>query len=85
MLYTQSQLRKRLATELHKTEGSVFNSLPSASGDRNKSMSSQVTASIVAEYLKSTGHEYSLSVFLPESGISIDKVRMLAVTHDQMS
>lgn len=30
--------------------------------------------SIVAEHMKRAGLEYSLSVFLPEAGLNIDKV-----------
>lgn len=41
-----------------------------------KSMRVQIADSIVAEYLKAVGYEYSLSVFLPEVGISMDKVKM---------
>ena len=29
---------------------------------------------MVADYLKKAGFEYSLSVFLPEAGVNIDKV-----------
>ena len=73
--YSQSQLRNRLATELHKTlsgSGSVGSSSPTNSP--HKSMKTQVADSIVADYLKATGYEYSLSIFLPEASTSMDKV-----------
>ena len=72
-IFLQSQLRNRLATELHKTmKGSVGPSLP---GSPRKSMRVQVADRIVAEYLNSVGYEYSLSIFLPEAGTSMEKVR----------
>jgi hypothetical protein len=41
----------------------------------HKSIHVQMADSIVAEYLNSAGYEYSLSIFLPEAGASIDNVR----------
>ncbi len=46
----------------------------SKSPGKSKSMRTQVTDSMVAEYLKAEGYEYSLSIFLPEAGTSIEKV-----------
>ena len=37
-------------------------------------MSVQVANSIIAEHMKKAGFEYSLSVFLPEAGLDMDKV-----------
>lgn len=71
----QSQLRNRLATELHKTlsgSGSPEGSSPTK--PPHKSMRVQVADSIMAEYLKTSGYEYSLSIFMPEAGVSMDKV-----------
>lgn len=67
-------MRNRLATELHKSlygSPSVF----SSSGSPRKSMKSQLMESIVAEYLKCVGHEYTLSIFLPESDTNMGKVQ----------
>ncbi len=70
----QSQLRNKLVTELTKRiEGSGINSLSPETVC--KSLRVQVADSIVAEYLKSAGYEYSLSIFLPEAGVRLDKVR----------
>ena len=41
-----------------------------------KSLRAQVADSMVAQYLQSAGYEYSLSIFLPEAGVSIDKVKI---------
>ena len=43
-------------------------------------MSIQVANSIVAEHMKKAGFEYSLSVFLPEAGLNMDKV-LIAKLH----
>ncbi len=62
--------------ELHKTmEGSTSSFSPPKSP--RKSMRHQVTDSMVAEYLKNAGYEYSLSIFLPEAGLTMEKVQML--------
>lgn len=70
----QSQLRNRLVTELKKSlGGSGISSTPSETV--RKSLHIQIADSIVAEYLKCAGYEYSLSIFLPEAGASMDNVR----------
>ena len=38
-------------------------------------ISVQVANSIVAEHMKKCGYEYSLSVFLPEGGVTLEKVQ----------
>ena len=42
-------------------------------------MSIQVANSIVAEHMKRVGFEYSLSVFLPEAGLTMDKVKLALI------
>ena len=61
--------------ELHTTmEGSTTRFSPPR--PPCKSMRRQVADSIVAEYLKHAGYEYSLSIFLPEAGVNVDKVKL---------
>lgn len=38
-------------------------------------MSIQVANNIIAEHMKRSGFDYSLSVFLPEAGLNVDKVK----------
>lgn len=80
--HTQSQLRNRLATELQRSleasvgptpTGQASSSSPAANKKGN-SMILQVANSIVVEHLKRAGYEYTLSVFLPEAGVNVDKV-----------
>jgi oral-facial-digital syndrome 1 protein len=79
---TQSQLRNRLATELQNSFGAVSpqhtvdKQLPKAAAREAQAcaMSVQVANSIIAEHMKKAGFEYSLSVFLPEAGLNMDKV-----------
>ena len=61
--------------ELHKSmEGTSPRFSPPKSP--HKSMRHQVADSIVANHLKTSGYEYSLSIFLPEAGITMDKVKV---------
>lgn len=61
--------------ELHKSmEGSAASFSPPKSP--RKPMTHQVADSMVADYLKNAGYEYSLSIFLPEAGITMDKVEI---------
>lgn len=79
----QSQLRNRLVTELKKSmDGSGISS--TSSETVRKSLHVQITDSIVAEYLKCAGYEYSLSIFLPEAGASMDNVKIEAVRLDSI-
>ena len=77
---SQSQLRNRLATELQNSFGavspqySVEKQSPKAAGKAQTcAMSVQVANNIIAEHMKKAGFEYSLSVFLPEAGLNMDK------------
>ncbi len=45
-------------------------------------MSVQMANSIIAEHMKKAGFEYSLSVFLPEAGLNMDKVCYIHVLYD---
>ena len=76
---SQSQLRNKLASELQKSFGAVS---PRSTTDRGLesgkgscAMSIQVANNIIAEHMKRSGFDYSLSVFLPEAGLNIDKVK----------
>ena len=44
-------------------------------GKTHCAMSVQVANSIIAEHMKRAGFEYTLSVFLPEAGLTMDKVK----------
>ena len=41
----------------------------------------QVANSLVARHLKEAGYEYTLSVFLPETGLSMEQVRVHTCVH----
>ena len=77
---SQSQLRNRLATELQSSFGAVSpqratdKGSPKTAGKVQCAMSVQVANNVIAEHMKRAGFEYSLSVFLPEAGLSMDKV-----------
>lgn len=82
---SQSQLRTKLAMELQNSFGAVSPKRAAAdsgaelkpnatTGKTHCVMSVQVANSIVAEHMKRAGFEYSLSVFLPEAGLNMDKV-----------
>ena len=79
-LQSQSQLRTKLAAELQNSFGAVSPRSVVGKGSDSKpkaegcAISVQVANSVVAEHLKRAGLEYSLSVFLPEVGMNIDKV-----------
>ncbi len=68
----QSQLRQRLARELHRN---VKSSPVCNSSGSKTTLGDRISVSLVAEFLKTAGFEYSLSVFLPEADIRPDKVR----------
>ena len=83
---SQSQLRTKLAMELQNSFGAVSprpaaaesgaESKPNAATRKtHRAMSVQVANSIIAEHMKIVGFEYSLSVFLPEAGLTMDKVK----------
>lgn len=68
---TKSQLRSKLFAEL-----SLQNSLVSKEAD--KSLKRQIVDSLFVDYLKLKGMEFSLSVFVPESGVcKLDKADIL--------
>lgn len=69
----QSQLRNRLVAELKKSLDGI-EVISTSSQPVPKSLRTQIADSIVAEYLKCAGYEYSLSIFLPEAGTKIDNV-----------
>ena len=50
---------------------------PSPKAKPFNSMTLQVANNIVAEYLKLAGYEYTLSIFLPEAGVAMDKVYII--------
>lgn len=56
---------------------SVDNQSPKVAGKVPCAMTVQVANSIIADHMKKAGFEYSLSVFLPEAGLNIDKVKLI--------
>lgn len=69
----KSQLRNRLITELQETAGQAglaqYDQPPVT-----QNLCELVANSLVADHLKRCKYEYSLSVFLPESGVQENKV-----------
>ena len=74
-IHTQSQLRNKLAMELQRTSRPPPLHSPKKACN---SMTVQVANGMVAEYLKKAGCSYTLSVFLPEAGVNMDKVHCQA-------
>ena len=50
---------------------------PKIAGKVPYAMSVQVANNIIADHMKKAGFEYSLSVFLSEAGLNMDKVNIL--------
>jgi len=71
----QSQLRHKLASELHVLLGGSSQSSPRARFGGKKTLRTQVADTLVAQYLQSVGYEYSLSTFLPEAGLQLAEVQ----------
>ena len=74
LFHLQSQLRNKLVTELKHIgppQPIVSGSVPSA---QDGSLLLRASHSLVADHLRYTGLDYSLSVFLPETGTTQDKV-----------
>lgn len=71
----QSQLRNSIVTELQQTaRGQGQLSLRDLRVPEEGSLLHRASNSLIADHLRRCQYEYSLSVFLPESGISRDKV-----------
>ena len=70
----QTQLRNQLIQELKDPLLSGGDSVPRPVSPRPDSLLVSASNTIVADYLKTSGHEYTLSVFYPESGLRKDKV-----------
>ena len=70
---SQSQLRNSLITELQPTRSR------SDSTQKLKMVSSlhhQIASYLIINYLQSHGYQYTLSTFLPEAGLRMEKVRV---------
>ncbi|KAF7665428.1 hypothetical protein LDENG_00143600 [Lucifuga dentata] len=70
----KAQLRNQLIQELQHPHLSGGESVPRTVPVKSESFLVSASNSIVAEYLQTSGYEYTLSVFYPESGLSKDKV-----------
>ncbi|XP_076026003.1 centriole and centriolar satellite protein ofd1 isoform X2 [Genypterus blacodes] len=68
------QLRNQLIKELKHPDLSGGESVPRTIHGKSDSILVLACNSIVAEYLQTSGYEYTLSVFHPESGLAKDKV-----------
>ncbi len=67
-------MRQKLARELHKGAKRSPKFIRKRPELRKPTLNDQISSGMVADYLKKAGFEYSLSVFLPEAGVNIDKV-----------
>uniref|UniRef100_A0A673ASE6 Uncharacterized protein n=1 Tax=Sphaeramia orbicularis TaxID=375764 RepID=A0A673ASE6_9TELE len=72
----KTQLRNQLIQELKHPPLTGGGSFPRPVPMKSESLLLSACNSIVADYLRSSGYEYSLSVFHPESGLCKDKVSM---------
>ncbi|XP_077984273.1 centriole and centriolar satellite protein OFD1-like [Glandiceps talaboti] len=70
----KSQLRKRLVTELSHTRLIEKFPGPVSKLSDKESLTLRACNSLVADHLRTCCYDYSLSVFLPESGIAEDKL-----------
>ncbi|CAL8390028.1 unnamed protein product [Gadus morhua 'NCC'] len=70
----RTQLRNQLIQELKHPLLGGGDSVPGSVSPRPDSLLLSASNTIVADYLKTSGHEYTLSVFYPESGLRKDKV-----------
>ena len=72
----QTQLRNQLIQELkHPLVGGVDAVPGGPASSRSSSLLATASNTIVADYLQTSGYEYTLSVFYPESGLRKDKVK----------
>ncbi|XP_029981256.1 centriole and centriolar satellite protein ofd1 isoform X2 [Sphaeramia orbicularis] len=70
----KTQLRNQLIQELKHPPLTGGGSFPRPVPMKSESLLLSACNSIVADYLRSSGYEYSLSVFHPESGLCKDKI-----------
>ncbi|XP_030199483.1 centriole and centriolar satellite protein ofd1 isoform X3 [Gadus morhua] len=70
----KTQLRNQLIQELKHPLLGGGDSVPGSVSPRPDSLLLSASNTIVADYLKTSGHEYTLSVFYPESGLRKDKI-----------
>lgn len=73
-VFFKTQLRNRLIAELQETEGQSGFEQQNHSSAVTDNLCELVANSLVADHLKRSKYEYSLSVFLPESGLHESKV-----------
>lgn len=74
LMYTfQSQLRNKLVTELQQI-GLKQNFTPQSLDAKEGALLHKAANSLVADHLRKCSYDYSLSVFLPESGTAQEKV-----------
>ncbi|CAL8268270.1 unnamed protein product [Lota lota] len=70
----KTQLRNQLIQELKHPLFSGGETVPGSASSRADSLLVTASHTIVADYLKTSGYEYTLSVFYPESGLRKDKI-----------
>ena len=70
----QSQLRNRLIKELQETAGKDDLAELHGQSENTETVCKLAANSLVADHLKRCNYEYSLSVFMPESGLQEHKV-----------
>lgn len=70
----QTQLRNQLIQELNHPPLTGGGSVPRPISLKSESLFLSACNSIVADHLRTSGYEYSLSVFHPESGLCKDKI-----------
>ena len=75
MFFIQSQLRNRLVTELRHVGLSQSFPRSQAKLSDEGSLVLRAANSLVADHLRRTNYDYTLSVFLPESSTAEEKVR----------
>ncbi|XP_006815325.1 centriole and centriolar satellite protein OFD1-like [Saccoglossus kowalevskii] len=68
----KSQLRNRLITEL--SHGGITGKIPRHVSVKDESLMLRASNSILADHLRRCHYDYTLSVFLPESGTGQDKL-----------
>uniref|UniRef100_A0A668AYP5 OFD1 centriole and centriolar satellite protein n=1 Tax=Myripristis murdjan TaxID=586833 RepID=A0A668AYP5_9TELE len=73
----KTQLRNQLIQELKQPLVSGGETLPRPVPVKSESLLVSASNSVVADHLRKSGYEYTLSVFYPESGLCKDKVRDL--------
>lgn len=75
----QTQLRNQLIQELKHPGFSGGETVPRLVSVKTYSLLVSASNSLVADYLRTSGYEYTLSVFHPESGLAKDQVSTSAV------